>query len=126
VNSAFYILSPASLEHPEHTGKFRKSKLYRFLSMIFSFFKPLCGEILFFRPKRYNLFISHPDISGWISYDLPPELIWNSVTLSVNMPLGPKMIRWMDPVAAGHFKQYTAKRKTVTFTKICPAMKNQQ
>jgi len=32
----------------------------------------------------------------------------------------------MDLEVAGHFRLYSAKRKNVTFRKICPAMKSQK
>jgi len=39
---------------------------------------------------------------------------------------GLKKIRWMDLKAAGHFRPYSVKRKTVMFRKICPVMKNKR
>jgi hypothetical protein len=36
------------------------------------------------------------------------------------------MNHWTDPEVAGHFKPYTAKKRTVTFTRTCPVMKNRK
>jgi hypothetical protein len=41
------------------------------------------------------------------------------------MPHGLNVNLWMGPEVAGLFRQYIAKRRTVMFTRTCPARKSQ-